>query len=444
MKKLFALIAVFTVLFTACTKNEIGDTISGDNQPSMQQGNTDNHIVDCQQAAQLFIERKCLEADIEDCIVYDIEQTADGYRVIYAITNEFYSRRLDGYDNTLWVQNMKLQGDSAVLDDETELTHAIAYAKNDEGYSVLIYTDYQSDIPNMSKVIRSKNYQHLNELSTQLHAVAFAQYGQLADNIYDGVTVETNEDMSKVLYNSTKAIFTLDIDFNNPDTPVVASRNFTRDDLSQQLATSKDKAYSLWYGNGGYGGGDSWSSPVALLENSTGKTTYLADLPNQRQSEAGFFSDGDIYTTKNDSFVIYDKYGTEKLRLEDNFHLGKVMENDVACRYLLATRRDPDTKEFIVVYTETSVVNNEPTYYYNYGDGMELKGLTYKIGLLDKDGSLKRSIETNLTVMQQLYTLARVDMYLSGNDVCYKAYTNRDEVIFEAKTNIETGVTAVK
>ena len=92
-----------------------------------------------------------------------------------------------------------------------------------------------------------------------------------------------------------------------------------------------------------------------------------------------------------------------------------------ACRLLYTFRRDPVNMDFIVIYSET------PYSTMNWGNYDDVPAnFTYRVGFLDKDGSLLESYDTGEFVRYEKFGVADVSLKLDGDILhMYYGYDSR-------------------
>ncbi|MBE6894649.1 MAG: hypothetical protein E7483_03540 [Ruminococcaceae bacterium] len=223
---------------------------------------------------------------------------------------------------------------------------------------------------------------------------------------------------------------TMTVDFANRKVTTTLSENMMKHNLQYKYSISYDGNYSLWTGN--YeGGGDVLYEEVYLLEEATGKVKYIDTIGGMYggSEEAGFFSNGDIYSIGLDKFNVYSKdmNVTEPLFvMSRNFKIGSDLGAEVDYRHLLAARRDPVTHSYVVLYNEGKYnADGRPDYIDEEGYSNNFYKSTYKVGVLDPQGNLTKVYETGEHVMT--YAFRTVQMYMLEGDVL------RFDVLFKGR-----------
>ena len=213
---------------------------------------------------------------------------------------------------------------------------------------------------------------------------------------------------------------TLKIDFANKKVISTLSEEMMQNNLQYKHSVSYDGNYSLWVGNR-EGGGDVLYEEIYLLENSTGKVKYIDTIGGMYggNEEAGFFSNGDIYSIGLDKFNVYSKdmNVTEPVFvMSRNFKIGSELGIDVDYRHLLAARRDPVTHSYVVLYNEGKYnADGRPDYAEEDNNYNNFYESTYKIGILDPEGNLTKVYDTGEHVMT--YAFRQVHMYMLEGDI---------------------------
>ena len=173
---------------------------------------------------------------------------------------------------------------------------------------------------------------------------------------------------------------------------------------------SSNGKYSLYEG-AFHGGGDIAFSSVFLKDNSTNEFRYFRERGGMYggYSFIGLLKNSDIYFMTSQSLKIYNPDTLEvTFDLTENFWLG-IDESIDSCRLLYTFRRDPVNMDFIVIYSE-SVYD---TMDWGYSD--REANFTYRVGILDKDGTLLESYDTGKPVRSTVFGIDGVDLSLKGN-----------------------------
>ena len=123
----------------------------------------------------------------------------------------------------------------------------------------------------------------------------------------------------------------------------------------------------------------------------------------------GFLKNSDIYFMTSQSLKIYNPDTLEK-----TFDLGKsfdlVYREGEPWRLLFTFRRDPVNMDFIIVYSDISEDSLD------WGNNPSKK-FTYRVGFLDKDGSLLESYDTGKPVRSTFFGIDGVDLSLKGDSL---------------------------
>ena len=203
------------------------------------------------------------------------------------------------------------------------------------------------------------------------------------------------------------------------------------------IATSKDGKYELYYGFSV----NLWNKDVksvVLCEKDTGNKISLGFIDNDNISDAGFFSNGDIYTMDTVGLNVYkcelttqEPYFTTKT----NFRGGGVFGNNVDERYIYAIRRDPVKFDYIVVYSQAK---ESGEFLYEKPNDFQL-GTNYKVGLLDKDGNLTHSWDTGVPVIHGLDTFEPVYLLKTGDNTIEFFVKRGDKELRRVRVDIFSG-----
>ncbi len=167
---------------------------------------------------------------------------------------------------------------------------------------------------------------------------------------------------------------------------------------------------------------NNWKYPIYLLENSTGKTKFLADFRGMRDGNrsAGFFSNGEVYTIDFDGFKIFSTDMNQKghyFKLGDKFPFGDNITADIDRRYLLAVRRDPVKKDFITIYFQHNTFDDYNSRFLNGNEDTGKLNATYKVALFDKEGNLTKEYDTKVYVNWNSFGVQPVTMKLIEDNV---------------------------
>lgn len=175
-----------------------------------------------------------------------------------------------------------------------------------------------------------------------------------------------------------------------------------------EFATSDGK-YSLYEG-APYGGGDVVFWPLFVKNNRTGEIHYFRDIGGMYggYNFYGFLKNGDLYYMDGETLKIYNPETLEMtFDLSKNFCLG-YNEEEKTKRLLFTFRRDPEKLDFIAVYCDIPDDGG-----LGWG-GSESEKFTYRIALLDSDGSLLESYDTGKHIQYGKFTVSEVSLKLDG------------------------------
>lgn len=203
-----------------------------------------------------------------------------------------------------------------------------------------------------------------------------------------------------------------------------------------QIATSRDgkydvyKAYTLNLGLR--------YREIRLKNKETGHIKSLGFVVDNRITDAGFFSNGDVYTMDYSGLYVHSTDMTihdAVFATKTNFNAGSFIGYDGKERYVFAVRRDPEKFDYIVIYGEYA---EDADYNTAHPNNFQL-AYDYKIGLLDKNGNLTQSWDTGVPIMYSAYGFESVYMSKpSENEIEFFAEYNGDER-FRARFDLVTG-----
>lgn len=213
--------------------------------------------------------------------------------------------------------------------------------------------------------------------------------------------------------------------------------NYTLEDLGRESEKYSDGTISLW-NTEFLGGGDYVVSSLIAKNEQTNQIKFLGVQGGMYggDSDDGFFKNGDIYVFEGHKFTIHSKdlSVTEPIfELTDNFPLGYNITDEISERRIFAVRRDPEKFDYIVVYAE--LMNDAE---YLGGTYAEYRDYTYKVGLLDKNGTLVKSYDTGITVKTTNFGYMTMEMYLENPTTIHIKTYIRD-VFDEFTVDITTG-----
>ncbi len=202
-------------------------------------------------------------------------------------------------------------------------------------------------------------------------------------------------------------------------------------------------------------GGDANSYALSVLDTKTGVNTHIghAGYMYGQGPSYGFFSNGDAYIMDNYSFSIYlkDNNFIKNLELKDTLSLREYfIEDEEYARAIHGLRRDPYSKEFIVVYSEVPASKiydymdypfvEELSYTYTpqslsiiktavIHSGANAIDENYIIAYLDANGNIQESYKVEIPVLLctfgspadiQLKLLDTENLALTGIDITGK------------------------
>ena len=206
------------------------------------------------------------------------------------------------------------------------------------------------------------------------------------------------------------------------------------------IATSKDGKYELYYGTG-VNLWNKWIKNVVLCEKDTGKRISLGFIDTDNISDAGFFSNGDVYTMDTTGLNVFRCEMTPQpyFTTKTNFRGGGVFGYDVDERYIYAIRRDPVKFDYIVVYSQAE----EPgEFLYEKPNDFQL-GTNYKVGLLDKDGNLTHSWDSGVPVIHSVNGFESVYISKTGENAIEFFVARGDEELRRVSVDITSGKTEI-
>lgn len=196
---------------------------------------------------------------------------------------------------------------------------------------------------------------------------------------------------------------------------------------------SKGVPYSLYYGPS-VNLWDKTVREVILHTEHTKQYTSLGFITADKIADAGFFSNGDIYTMDTNGMKVFAcdvNRQTPIFTTYTNFPGGYGAGTGSDYRYIYAIRRDPENFDYMVVYSQSSSVH-EPA------NDFQLKA-TYKIGLLDKEGNLTRSIDTGIPVIYRIGRFESVYMSVKDKDNIEFFVKYGEDELMRATVNIADG-----
>ena len=206
------------------------------------------------------------------------------------------------------------------------------------------------------------------------------------------------------------------------------------------IATSKDGKYELYYGFS-VNLWNKYVKSVVLCEKDTGNKISLGFIDNDNISDAGFFSNGDIYTMDTSGLSVFRCEMTPQpyFTTKTNFRGGGVFGYDVDERYIYAIRRDPVNFDYIVVYSQAR----------EFGEFLSEKpndfqlGTNYKVGLLDKEGNLTHSWDSGMHVIHSVNGFEPVYILKTGDSTIEFFVTRGEEELRRVSVDIDSGKTEI-
>lgn len=204
------------------------------------------------------------------------------------------------------------------------------------------------------------------------------------------------------------------------------------------IADSPDEVHSLCSASRS-GGGDISYNNVLLYNKATGRTKYIDYIGGMYGggSDAGFFSNGDIYVMKRDDFKVFTTDMDDEgpvFRLSDHYEFGDSVDGGTKIRWILAARRDPKEYTYIALYADIDTTADSI-----YIDDQRLNG-TYKVAFFDAYGRFVKEYDTGVQVISTYFGVAPVNMWLSGDNLhMYAYFKNTSNRYFEGYININTG-----
>lgn len=196
---------------------------------------------------------------------------------------------------------------------------------------------------------------------------------------------------------------------------------------------SPNGKYSLYEG-AYYGGGDIAFSSVFLKDNSTNEFRYFRECGGMYGGfyYFGFLKNSELYYMDSYSLKIYDPSTLAvTFDLGEKFPLG-YDESGENLRLLYTFRRDPQNMDFIVIYSESPADTME------WGMNGEGANFNYRVGILDKDGTLLESYDTGKPVLSNAFGFADVSTKLEHNLLHLYFTTRHYDKAFSGTFNLET------
>ncbi len=179
----------------------------------------------------------------------------------------------------------------------------------------------------------------------------------------------------------------------NTYTGELYSPAYSHDSYGGAVAVNKDGTLELNYG-ASLGYADLSMREVFVRDTSNGSNTRsLGFVAESAVSDVGFFSNGDIYLMDTSGLAVYRadlKKEGPIFTTKENFPAGGYFGYSPESRYLYAIRRDPESFDYIVIYSEYAT--------HETVNPFQLAA-TYRVGRLDTDGNLIQSWDTGVPVM---------------------------------------------
>ena len=208
--------------------------------------------------------------------------------------------------------------------------------------------------------------------------------------------------------------------------------------LEEAFATSPDGRYSLHTASSD-GAGDIGFANIILKDNKSGILRFIALSGGMYggYGNTGFFSNGEIYVLETDSLMIYSPDpAVPSPLLTFALPLG-ALEKERVNRYLLTFRRDPTTKNFIILYADKPFGSLENMQVFPFEHVCN-----YRVGFCDSKGNLLESYDTGQPLLEDQFGFLNMSFHLSGDELTItgiggKGYTGVQGV-FNLKTHTYT------
>lgn len=188
------------------------------------------------------------------------------------------------------------------------------------------------------------------------------------------------------------------------------------------VATSKDNRYFI-YESDSWGEADGGETEYTLKDTQTDKEKLLGKVWLSRNSGAGFFQNGDVYTfDEHNGLKVFDTDMDNMTAVFDsqtNFPCGENIDGNGTERYIFAIRRDPEKMDYIVIYGE-----------FNNADGTPKK-YPYRVGLLDANGNLTQT--NQLPVEFDTTDFYAIHMFKSGETEIEFYAEMKDKELFRVR-----------
>ena len=186
-------------------------------------------------------------------------------------------------------------------------------------------------------------------------------------------------------------------------------------------------------------------SYLALKNEKTGEIGFIDQYNGVKHRkfslDAGFFSNGDVYTISRDEFKVFTTDMSRQgpaFEMSKNFPLGYEISDDIYFRHLLGARRDPGTHSWVVLYNESGPYSENSRDYYIDGDDWGYYKSTYKIGILDPQGNLTQVFDTGEYV--KTYSFSSIDMYMiRDNIIRFDVLQKGEYPILRGEVDLVTG-----
>lgn len=196
-------------------------------------------------------------------------------------------------------------------------------------------------------------------------------------------------------------------------------------------AVSRDGRYII-YRSDSTVAGDGGENELTLRDRNDGTEKKLGWVRFSRNRDTGFFSNGDVYVM--DEYSGIRIYNTDMNNFHPlfssnvNFPTGRNIDGYYKERYLFAVRRDPETMDYTVIYTEFVRGDKTPDEF------------NYCIGRLDTQGNLVHSTQLPEKVQwgEQLGFL-KLQMFKTGRGEIEFYTTYKDNETMRGRYNPATG-----
>lgn len=387
-------------------------------------------------------------------------------------TDEYYRANFFAYYNDSSSSNYSFEGPGACIatfyvDPQQTIIgrskEETAYHPQEENYAISMYSlaDLASDLVefypfapfdyqcgdcrvamfspgnyNTFRVVRAKN----GRVTDYFTFDGSSLHETFRNDYQDEFIIDSDENCDVVTVYSIYSGQLLEIDFT--DYTVDVSSEFTENWQYTICDTDKTGRYRLCAG-GRYGGGDVSYTMLVLKDTHTGWMKYIDTIGGMYGGgeDAGFFSNGDVYTISRDEFKVFTTDMSQQgpvFEMSKNFPLGYEISDEIYFRHLLGARRDPQTHSWVVLYNESGPYSEDGRDYYIDGDDWGYYKSTYKIGILDPQGRLTQVYDTGEYV--HTYNFTSIDMYMIRDNVIrFEVLQKGEHPILRGEVDLVTG-----